>query len=97
METIGQWILMNRHLDPRLMTVRIDEIITSKDLSLAKVYLYHADDPASLAHKLNKKHHPLHQHIFQNLKIRRVPKIKFLPIKADVSAVLQALDDIDGL
>ena len=96
--TIGNWTLLNKEIDPRVLTVRIDELITSKDLSLCKVYIYQSDDAQDLAKKLNKYSHPIHQYIFKNLKIRRVPKIKFIACSeiSPVNEVLKALDAIDA-
>ena len=76
-QMISQWLNFHQEIDSRLITLRIDRIETTKDLSQARVHIYHSDQPADLAKKLNGKSHPLHQYIFKNLKIRRVPKIKF--------------------
>ncbi|MEC7030072.1 MAG: ribosome-binding factor A [Pseudomonadota bacterium] len=96
--TIHQWLIHHRDIDDRLLTMRLDHLDTSKDLSGTKVYIYHEDDIESLVKKLNKHAHPLHQYIFQNLKIRRVPKIRFVAC-SQLSAeqeINRLLDDIDG-
>lgn len=83
-ENIGQWLLLNQDIDARLITMGIKEIHTAKDLSLSKVYIYHSDNPNTLAKKLNQNHHPLHQFLFKNLSIRKVPKVKFLVASEDM-------------
>ena len=96
--TIHQWLLLNKEHDPRILTLRIDHLATSKDLSSTKVYIYHEDDVKGLAKRLNKFSHPIHQYIFQNLKIRRVPKIKFIATDrlSPEQEINQLLDDINA-
>ena len=96
-QVISQWIHFNRDLDKRLLTLRIDNIYTSKDLSCAKIFIYHDDKPNELAKILNKKAHPIHQYIFKHLKIRRVPKIKFLITskQSPEQELISILDEID--
>ena len=97
-ETIHQWLIHHRDIDKRLLTIRLDHLDTSKDLSATKVHIFHEDNIDDLVEKLNKHAHPLHQYIFQNLKIRRVPKIRFVACSR-VSAeqeITRYLDDIDG-
>jgi ribosome-binding factor A len=60
------------------MTLRIDEIILSKDLSLAKVKCYHKVEIASLLKILNANRFSTQKHIKDTLEIRRIPKIKFI-------------------
>mgnify|MGYP001277840923 CR=1 FL=1 len=95
---LGQWLLLNREIDPRIITLRIDELITSKDLSTCKVFVYHPDDVEAVVKKLNGYAHPIHRYLFNNLKIRRVPKIKFFACSqtSPVNDVLKALDEIDA-
>ncbi|MCP8351931.1 ribosome-binding factor A [Candidatus Synchoanobacter obligatus] len=96
--SINQWLIMNREIDERILTLRIDRLDTSKDLSSTKVYIYHENNAESLAKKLNKHHsHPIHQYLFQNLRIRRVPKIKFIATDrvSPEQEIIQLLNDID--
>lgn len=95
--TINQWLLLNKEIDDRILTLRVDSLITSKDLSSTKVYIYHEKEPETLAKLLNKHAHPIHQYIFQNLKIRRVPKLKFLATDrlSPEQEINQILDEID--
>ncbi len=95
--TIGQWLLLNREIDQRLITMRINHLDTAKDLSGTKVYVFHQENIDSLVKKLNQHAHPLHQYIFQNLKIRRVPKIKFIACSlfSNEQKITRILDDLD--
>lgn len=75
---VSRWVINNSHLDSRLMTLRIDEIILSKDLSLAKVKCYHQSEIESLLKILNNNRVSAQKHIKDTLEIRRIPKIKFI-------------------
>lgn len=95
---IGDWVQRHQDIDSRLLTLRIEKIETSKDLSQCKVYIYHRDNPETLANKLNTYTHPIHQYIFKHLRIRRVPKIKFrfTPQYSDEQSLARLLDEIDS-
>ena len=96
--TIHQWLLLNKEYDPRILTLRIDRLETAKDLSSTKVYIYHENNAIDLAKLLNKFSHPIHQYIFQNLKIRRVPKMKFIATDrlSPEQEINQILDNINA-
>lgn len=93
---INQWLLLHQDIDSRLITMTISDIETAPDLSQAKLHIIHKDRPDTLERILNKHRHPIHQYLFKNLKIRRVPKIIFkAPTKAQ-SSVLDIIDEIDS-
>ena len=95
---IHQWFIHHRDIDKRLLTLRLDHLDTSKDLSATKVHIYHEDNLDELVKLLNRHAHPIHKYIFQNLKIRRVPKIRFVACNrlSAEQEITRLLDDIDG-
>lgn len=94
MSHINQWLLLHQDIDPRIITMTILDINTAPDLSQTMIYIRHKDNPDTLANILNKHRHPMHQYIFKNLDIRKVPKIIF---KAESKAQRSVLDIIDEL
>ncbi|MDC3180806.1 ribosome-binding factor A [Gammaproteobacteria bacterium] len=91
-ENISRWIVNNSHADKRMITLRVDDIILSRDLSLAKVKCYHANDLESLVPILNKLSYSVQKHIKETLVIRRIPKIKF--IASPESSPQQLLEEV---
>lgn len=93
---INQWFLLNQDIDPRIITMTTPLIETSADLGAAKVYVQHTDDLPSLVKKLNRHTHPIHQYLFKNLDIRKIPKITFKPMHPKGESIHDILDQIDG-
>lgn len=78
-QTISEWIALNIDIDTRLVTLRLDHLELSRDLSRVKVCCYHHDDLDGLLKILNKHSHAVQKHIYSNMKIRRTPSVKFTP------------------
>jgi ribosome-binding factor A len=94
---INTWLLQHTDIDSRIITMRISHLQTAKDLSCTKIHIFHEDKPEDLVTTLNKHAHPIHQFLFNNLKIRRVPKIKFMATirQNPEQQILGLLDEID--
>jgi ribosome-binding factor A len=90
------WIIHNAHIDARMITLRVDEIILSKDLSRAKIKCYHHENLEHLINVLNKHRFALQKYICENLKIRRVPQIKFMssPAISPQQEIERALNEL---
>ena len=91
-QNLHEWLINNKQLDPRILTLRIDRIILSKDLSLAKIFCYHEQSDASLIRILNKQNYFIRKHIVNNMKIRKIPKFKFY--ESELESQDQKLDSI---
>lgn len=66
--------------DPRLADVRVNEVEVSGDLGVAKVFygmLQPDEDPAGAARALEKASGFLRRRIGQELRLRRVPELRF--------------------
>ena len=97
MAAITQWLLEHQDLDKRLITAGIECVDTAPDLSNCKVHIYHPQACEQMEKRLNAQSHPLHQHLFKNIEIRRVPKIRFIT-RSDLSKekkLESILNDID--
>ncbi|UTC24824.1 30S ribosome-binding factor RbfA [Candidatus Comchoanobacter bicostacola] len=91
-QNLHEWLINNKQLDPRIITLRIDKIILSKDLSLAKIFCYHESIDPPLLRKLNKQNYFIRKHIVNNMKIRKIPKFKFY--ESELETQDQKLDSI---
>ena len=94
---LSRWMQEHIDIDPRLLTIKICELHTSKDLAHCQVLVYHNEEVDELVKKLNRHSHPIHQYLFNNLRIRRVPKIKFkaserLSREEELNAILNEIE-----
>jgi|GEM_PF-6489038 ribosome-binding factor A len=94
---ISQWLLLNQDIDSRLITTSISRIQVTPDLSLARVHIEQTKKPETLTQILNRYQHPLHQYLFRNLNIRKIPKVCFQATCASSTTILDILDEIDAL
>ena len=64
--------------DERLKSIRILEVITSKDLSIAKVFFNTSDEVKDIQILLKKAQGFLRHHIAKSVQLRHTPELKFI-------------------